>query len=108
MTDRSDRPDREATPADLPGPGDTIDPDAHPAHLEEWRSDAVPPSDVDEEAIIDEDSPATIQTDRGDTIVVPDEDRPVDLADDGLADDALVDDGFTDEESIEDGFVEEQ
>lgn len=103
MTDPSDRPDSEATPADPPGQGGTIDPDAHPAHLEEWRSDAVPRSDVDEEAIIDEDAPAMIQTDRGDTIVVPDEDRPVDLTDDGPADD-----GFTDEESIEDGFVEEQ
>jgi hypothetical protein len=107
--DQTDRPDPDAAPAGLPGPDGTIDPDAHPAHLEEWRSDAVPASDIDEEAIIDERSPATVQTDRGDTIVVPDEDRPVDLADDdGLVDDGLDDDGLDDEESIENGFVEEQ
>ncbi|RWZ58249.1 hypothetical protein ELQ92_14590 [Labedella populi] len=102
----SDRSDPDITSAGLPRPGGTVDPDAHPAHLEEWRSDAVPPSDVDEEAIIDEEAPATVQTDRGDTIVVPDEDRPVVLSDeDELADD---DELLTDEDSIDDGFVDEE
>jgi hypothetical protein len=100
----TERPDPDTTPTDVPGPGGAIDPDAHPAHLEEWRSDAVPSSDVDEEAIIDEESPASVQTDRGDTIIVPDEDRTVDLSDE----DELADDGLDGEDTIEDGFIEEE
>lgn len=106
-----DRPDSDSMPRDAEGAG--VDPDAHPAHVEEWRSDSLPPSDVDEEAVVDEDVARAVPTDRGDTIIVPDEDRPVDLSDDGLSDDDPAENGIGGDEfatsaSLEDGFIDEQ
>jgi hypothetical protein len=82
MTDRHDPETTPARPVDAADAVDPVDPDEHPAHVEEWRDDAVPSSDVDEEAVIDEKVPTAIRTDRGDTIIVPDDDRPVVLSDD--------------------------
>jgi hypothetical protein len=100
MTDRHDPETTPARPADAADAVDPVDPDEHPAHVEEWRDDDVPSSDIDEEAVIDEDTPTAIRTDRGDTIIVPDDDRPVVLSDDELP-------AGEDEESGEDDGYDE-
>lgn len=76
-----------------------VDPDEHPGHVEEWRDDAANPTDVDREAVIDELSPHAVQTDRGESIIVPDEDRPVVVtSDDDLDDDLPEDDAVSGDE----------
>lgn len=102
----TDRPESDAAPVDPhrpAGPGSAsrpVDPAEHPTDVEEWRSEVVPPSDVDEEAVIDEAPPSAVPTDRGDSIVVPDDDRPVDLNDDDVL--------LGEDDTIEDRFVEEE
>ncbi len=84
-----------------------VDPDEHPAHVEEWRSDETVPADVDVEAVIDEETPVAVRTDRGDTVIVPDDERPVVLEDDEDAlasDEATLEDhdGFDDSDGFDD------
>jgi hypothetical protein len=102
MTDRHVPETTPARPGDAADAVDPVDPDEHPAHVEEWRDDDVPSSDVDEEALIDEEAPTAIRTDRGDTIIVPDDDRPVVLSDDDMpagGEDVSADDDGYDEDA---------